>query len=554
MDDREYILNRIKSRMVTPDEFNFDMLSAPPILSMFTFDDINKLRWVATTPTLAAKLKEKYKYIDEIMNNRGFVKFVSGTNRISYKCLENDSIIVKVAYNKPGMGDSPRELYNQQLLKPFVAKCYESTPCGVLGVFERVQPITNREEFLSIASDVYVLLSEYIIGEYVMDDIGTKYFMNYGVRKGFGPVILDYPFLYVLDSKRIFCNKPNNKEISNCCGGIITYDSGFNKLYCTKCGAIYKPFELAKKIADKEIILNNGGKHNMKITITGGSLENKEIVVGDFLNPATSIRSNRQNKKIDDMIKAEEKKNNSSKPKKEENNSKKSVNGAVSSKDTENKVTDNTVKEAAVDEIESPKKVKSPITFVDRDNDSDDESDVDKIFKNIISIAESYDNITEDEDKKKIAEYLMRMLSKLFNDNPDNIISNALFKLYKYSNINYGNEASFKYYRGYTTNEKDLDNSLNLNNVICVVDDEDNYVTDEDGNIILINKVDDKDYNELTLVPIDWDDNINELIYNTKDNDSEDEEEEESEEEDISDETLIDESDEETEDEESVEE
>ena len=96
---------------------------------------------------------------------------------------------MKVAYDDIGLGDNPREFINQQYLKPFCTKVFEVSQNGVLAIVERVNPITNREEFLSVAEDVFTLLTEYIIGEYVMDDIGTKYFMNYGLRKGFGPVL-----------------------------------------------------------------------------------------------------------------------------------------------------------------------------------------------------------------------------------------------------------------------------------------------------------------------------------------------------------------------------
>ncbi len=39
------------------------------------------------------------------------------------------------------------------------------------------------------------MITNCIIGEYVVADIGTKYFMNWGVRKFGNPVLLDYPYL-----------------------------------------------------------------------------------------------------------------------------------------------------------------------------------------------------------------------------------------------------------------------------------------------------------------------------------------------------------------------
>ena len=35
-----------------------------------------------------------------------------------------------------------------------------------------------------------------------MADIGTNFFMNWGIRPGFGPVLLDYPYVYELDGNK----------------------------------------------------------------------------------------------------------------------------------------------------------------------------------------------------------------------------------------------------------------------------------------------------------------------------------------------------------------
>ena len=42
MYDRELILKRILSKSMTPKEFNYEILSAPPLLTMFTPEDINQ--------------------------------------------------------------------------------------------------------------------------------------------------------------------------------------------------------------------------------------------------------------------------------------------------------------------------------------------------------------------------------------------------------------------------------------------------------------------------------------------------------------------------------
>lgn len=181
---RSYILDRAKSRAVSIEEFNYDRLTAPPISAMFTPQDIAELNHIAKSLKYSAKPQIKYQEIDKIMRRRGFVKFIAGTNRAVYRPIEDNTFLVKVAYDDVGLGDSPREYRNQFLFKPFVTKVFEITPCGTLGVFERVNPITSREEFLSVAEDIFTVINDWFIGEYVLEDIGTRFFMNWGIRSG----------------------------------------------------------------------------------------------------------------------------------------------------------------------------------------------------------------------------------------------------------------------------------------------------------------------------------------------------------------------------------
>lgn len=283
VESRSYILDRLKSKVVTIDEFNYDRLEAPPISAMFTPYDIAQLNQIARSLKYAAKPEVKYKEIDKIMRSRGFEKFIAGTNRVVYRPLEDNRFLVKVAADAVGLGDNPREYANQFLFKPFITKVFEITPCGTLGVFERVVPITSREEFMSVAEDIYTVINDWFIGEYVLEDIGTRYFMNWGVRKNFGPVLLDFPYVYKLDGDKLFCNAPSVNSPSGYCEGVIDYDPGYNFLYCTKCGVKYKAKELAQAIEQNNIILKSEGEIKMKIRLDGGSNNlSKQVTTGMF--------------------------------------------------------------------------------------------------------------------------------------------------------------------------------------------------------------------------------------------------------------------------------
>ena len=262
----ESIMSRLKSRNTTIQDFNFDSLWAPPLLTFLTLEDIEYFRKLATSIKYSSKIEFKYSEIDRVMRLRGFKKLSAGTNRVVYRFLENDSIVIKVAIAAVAMSDNLREYENQHYLKPYVTKVFDVSPCGTVGLFERVDNIKSREEFESIAGDVYDLISNWIVGKYILEDIGSEFFMNYGVRPGQGPVLLDYPYMYELDGNKLYCQVPKD----GCeCGGLIDYDDGFNKIICTKCGAEYRAVEL-KKAIDNNLIIAKGREANMKISLVKG--------------------------------------------------------------------------------------------------------------------------------------------------------------------------------------------------------------------------------------------------------------------------------------------
>lgn len=252
IDIRSILYSKEKSAL----DFNFDTLQAPSMFNFITVDDINYLYRIASSIRLSSKINEKYAMIDSLMKARGFYKLGSGTNRVVYRHYEYPHCVLKIAIDKVGLGDNPKEFKNQHLLKPFVAKMFECSPCGTVSWNEYVYPITNKTEFESIAGDVFSMITTKIIGKYILEDIGTKYFMNYGLRTGttinnesysFGPVLLDYPYVYKLDGAKLYCTRSIPELGIMSCDGTIDYDDGFNTLVCTKCGKKY----LAKDLEDE---------------------------------------------------------------------------------------------------------------------------------------------------------------------------------------------------------------------------------------------------------------------------------------------------------------
>lgn len=249
---RADILNVLYSQNKSPLEFKFDSLYIPPMLSYITAQDVFELYQIATSKKLSSKIEQKYQMISDIMHRRGFKKYHCGTNRMVFVHLEDHRFVAKIAIDDVGMKDNPAEFKNQLILRPFVTKVFEVSPCGTVGFFERIDPIINNKEFQFAGEDIFNLLVNFIIGKYALEDIGSNYFMNWGIRKGFGPCLLDFPYVYELDGNKMYCNAKRNNIV---CGGEIDYDIGFNNLVCTKCGKRYFARELSKLQEQKLIII-----------------------------------------------------------------------------------------------------------------------------------------------------------------------------------------------------------------------------------------------------------------------------------------------------------
>lgn len=294
--ERSEVLKRICSKNTSINDFKWDSLYAPNLLSFITVDDVFYLSKLASSIKYSSKIDYKYSEIDRILTNRGFVKLSAGTNRVCYRYLENDSIVLKVAIDDVGKKDNPREYKNQFYLKPYVTKIFEVSPCGVVALVERVDNIKSREEFKSIAGDIYDVISNWIIGKYVLEDIGTKYFLNWGVRPNFGPVLLDFPYMYELDGEKLFCNLPINNT-GELCDGVIDYDIGYNYLYCTKCNTVYKAIELKKALEDNTIITQGKVGSKMKVSIKVAGKETKIIDPSKVAKKITKLEEKHNNRK-----------------------------------------------------------------------------------------------------------------------------------------------------------------------------------------------------------------------------------------------------------------
>jgi len=284
------VLDILYNEERSPLEFHFDALMGPNVSNFFIESEIYELYNIAKSNKLAGNVKEKKRLINEIVYSKGFRRWFSGTNRVIYRYLEDNSFCLKIAFDSVGLSDSLREYENQFYLKPFCTKIFDVHSCGVVSTTEVVQPIRLFEEFAQVAEDVFDLIVNRIIGKYVLDDIGCiEFFQNYGVRKGFGPVLLDFPYMYKLDGNKLYCTLKDKASGVNC-SGLIDYDKTFDNIICTKCGKRYFAKDLQSSI-DNNIIYVKGVNDVMsKVYLYQG--ENLESIIGgnesDFIDRSSN--------------------------------------------------------------------------------------------------------------------------------------------------------------------------------------------------------------------------------------------------------------------------
>lgn len=150
------------------------------------------------------------------------------TNRIA---LQIDGYAVKFAMDEQGYLDNKIEYSLSPEIQPYVTKSFETN--GYILIAECVEAITTEEKFRAYRYDILKVL-EALSQDYLLGDVGaiTKNMTNWGLRDG-KPVILDYAYCHRATENLFTCSR---------CGGVLMYDSTYDKLMCTDrsaCKAIY---------------------------------------------------------------------------------------------------------------------------------------------------------------------------------------------------------------------------------------------------------------------------------------------------------------------------
>lgn len=249
---QDFTMDKLKELSLQNIE-KFDSMTHVPLSSYIRYEDIVAIHTLFSHPKFLNKpKKEKFNICAEILADRDLVMFHSGTNRLLFRHRYDNSFVLKVGVDKVGFSDNRQEYINQHILKPYVPRIYEVTPCGTFQMSEMVTPILTVDQFYNVASDIYDVLNLVFLGKYVMEDIGTDFFMNWGIRPGFGPVLLDFPYVYIADPSKFKCNAIN-KLSKNRCNGDLRYDDGYNTIICSHCGKRYAAKELGRPITWQDV-------------------------------------------------------------------------------------------------------------------------------------------------------------------------------------------------------------------------------------------------------------------------------------------------------------
>ena len=251
-----------------PLERAFDDLQGPMVEDLFDAETIKSIKMTVTNPKIKF-FKDKFRILAGILNPLGYILAHAGTNRVVFQPQFDDSFVVKIGLDIAGRTNNPNEIVNQKYLKPFVCKCFDTTDDGVIGTFERVVPIENLYQLWSVREDIFDIMRA-ITKRFVIDDFGTEAFKNWGVRKGFGPVLLDYADMYILDKDTAYCRKPIDWHSTAVCGGELGYTPGYNKIMCKKCGGIGKAKQYKGKEKLSVYVPSRGIDMGIKCTIKVG--------------------------------------------------------------------------------------------------------------------------------------------------------------------------------------------------------------------------------------------------------------------------------------------
>ena len=250
----------------------WNMLRRPPIRAAYLPDwTICRLWDIMTSVRMMSKPELKFKTTNDLLRPYGFMPLGSGTNRRAFYHVEDIGSILKTASDTVGQKDNKDEfVFTQHMIKPFCPKIFDVDGDGACALNERGEAMSEYEYKFVWASEIFDLLFALLQRGYILEDVGSNFYKNFGIRMGFGPMIWDLPYVYKIDYRKLKCIKPN-PYTGKICGGEIdyAYKKGMSEIVCTKCGARYSAKYLSQPMPAESInhIVTERGRVTMLMDI-----------------------------------------------------------------------------------------------------------------------------------------------------------------------------------------------------------------------------------------------------------------------------------------------
>ena len=211
------------------------------VLEIFTPEQLLMLERLERNYTISNNAKTEK--IKRMLTEWGktFSPLGPGTNRYGIMC---DGYVIKIALDGDGKIDNCREFIYSRQLQPYVVKCYELAPDGLVAVFEYLE-IFTVDDLYKNQSTMREMLTD-IAAEFLIGDVGISSvnYLNWGYRDGTEPVILDFAYIYSVKYNTFNCQcNPSS---------LLHYDKDFNNLICPICGRKYTFGAIRKRISREE--------------------------------------------------------------------------------------------------------------------------------------------------------------------------------------------------------------------------------------------------------------------------------------------------------------
>ena len=254
-----------KGEQFNPFHFDWNLMVKPPIVSYLQRKTIDDLTSLVTDVRVMNNPAKKYRFMNQILRPDGFKQLASGTNRRAFYCEYDPTIILKIGSDRVGRADNISEYYTQNVIKPFCSKIYDVLPSGIVALCERLEPMSEKEFKTVWSKEIFDLIMNLMYRGYILEDVGGNFYKNWAVRLGFGPALIDFPYVYEIDWGKLKCTYVNPRTGKKCTGELdYDYSKGMSEIVCDACGSRYSAAYLRKDQTESYMSSLRKGKKNMK--------------------------------------------------------------------------------------------------------------------------------------------------------------------------------------------------------------------------------------------------------------------------------------------------